>query len=197
MAWVGRNDDDRALIERCVAREPLAWREFVDRFSGTIRAIGRRYLKLKGQLPDDAELDDVCQEVFLDLTRHNYKKLKNYDPTYTPKTYLGVITRTVVHRTLRKRKPALGNPEDMASATSPVNVEGEVMRAEERDEATRALAALPERERELIRLRYLLELDYKGISARLGIPEASVGQLLFRAKQRLREHLKGILGILV
>ena len=49
---VGRNDDDRALIERCAARAPGAWREFVDRFSGTIRAVGRRYLKLKGQLGD-------------------------------------------------------------------------------------------------------------------------------------------------
>ena len=148
-------------------------------------------------MPDDADLDDVMQEVFLAVTRRNHRLLRNYDSTYTVKTYLGVITRTEVHRVLRKRRPVLGAPEDMEAAADPGDLAAEAERAEETDVLSRALEELPERDRELLRLRYLRELDYKGISARLGIPEASIGQLLYRAKERLRERLKGILGILV
>jgi len=195
---VGRNDDDLALVGRCIARDPGAWRAFVDRFAGTIRALARRYLKLAGQMPDDGELDDILQEVFLALTRRNHRLLKNYDPTYTVKTYLGVITRTEVHRILRKKRPSVfGDSADLQAAPDPADLGAEAERSERIDVLTRALEDLPERDRELIRLRYLRELDYKGISARLGIPETSIGQLLFRAKDRLRERLKGILGILV
>jgi len=193
----GRNDEDLALVERCIARDPGAWRSFVDRFAGTIRALARRYLKLAGQMPDDGELDDILQEVFLALTRRNHRLLKNYDPTYTVKTYLGVITRTEVHRVLRKKRPVFGDPAEMQAAADPADHGAEAERTERIDVLTKALEDLPERDRELIRLRYLRELDYKGIAGRLGIPEASIGQLLFRAKDRLRERLKGILGILV
>lgn len=194
---MGRNDEDQELIARCIARDPGAWRAFVDRFAGTIRALARRYLKANGYVPDDGELDDLLQEVFLALTRRDHRLLRNYDATYTVKTYLGVITRTEVHRVLRKKRPVLGAPEEMEAAVGRGDPAAEAERAEELDVLSRALAELPERDRELLRMRYLRELDYRAISARLGISEASLGQLLYRAKERLRERLKGILGILV
>jgi RNA polymerase sigma factor (sigma-70 family) len=113
---VGRNRDDLELVERCVAGEPGAWRQFVDRFAPTVRALARRYLRLHGQMPDSADLDDVVQDVFLALTRREFRLLKNYDPTYTFKTYLGVITRTEVHRILRKKRPLLGGPAELERA---------------------------------------------------------------------------------
>ena len=60
-----------------------------------------------------------------------------------------------------------------------------------------ALDELPDRDAEILRLRFYREMDYKAIAAALRIPEASVGQTLFRAKQRLLDKLRGILGILV
>jgi len=193
---VTRNDQDLALVRRCVAGEPGAWREFVDSFGPTVRALARRYLKLHGRNPDSSELDDVAQEVFLAVTRRDYRLLRNYDPTYTFKTYLGVITRTEVHRVLRKRRPFIAdNPtlEAAAGSETPQDVE----RAEEGEALHRALAALPERDAKILKLRFLRELDYRAIADRLEIPEASVGQTLFRAKQRLLQKLKGILSILV
>ncbi len=111
-------DDDRQLVDRCIARAPGAWRIFVDRFAPTVRALASRYLKLNGQFPDSAELDDVTQDVFMALIHRDYHLLKNYDPTFSFKTYLGVITRTEVHRMLRKRRRMGGRIEDLESEPS-------------------------------------------------------------------------------
>jgi RNA polymerase sigma-70 factor (ECF subfamily) len=195
---VGRNDEDLALVGRCIQGEPGAWRQFVDRFAPTVQALARRYMRLHAYLPDEAEVEDIVQEVFLALTRRDFRLLQNYDPTYTFKTYLGVITRTQVHRTLRKKRPVLGVPEDLEVA-APVEAdaaEGAAL-TEEREVLMEALENLPARDAEILRLRFLREKDYKAIARALKIPEASVGQTLFRAKQRLLDRLKGILGILV
>jgi RNA polymerase sigma-70 factor (ECF subfamily) len=195
---VGRNRDDLELVERCIAGEPGAWRQFVDRFVPTVRALARRYLRLHGQIPDSSELDDVTQDVFLAVTRREFRLLKNYDPTYTFKTYLGVITRTEVHRILRKKRPLLGGPAELErAAPAEADVSVEVERSEEREVLSAAMDELPDRDSEILKLRFLREMDYKTIAATLRIPEASVGQTLFRAKQRLLDKLRGILGILV
>jgi len=195
---VGRNDADQELVQRCIAREPGAWRQFADRFLRTVRALGRRYLKLHGYLPDEGELDDIVQEVFLALNRRDYKLLRNYDPTYTFKTYLGAITRTEVHRVLRKKRPSTAAPEDLeAASAADEDTALEIEREEQKEVLLRALEKLPDRDREILKLRFFRELDYKTIAERLQIPEASVGQTLFRAKQKLLKALRGILGILV
>ena len=195
---MGRNRDDLELVERCVAGEPGAWRQFVDRFAPTVRALARRYLRLHGQMPDSSDLDDVVQDVFLAVTRREFRLLKNYDPTYTFKTYLGVITRTEVHRVLRKKRPLLGGPAELErAAPAGADASAGAERAEEREVLATAMDELPDRDAEILRLRFLREMDYKAIATTLRIPETSVGQTLYRAKQRLLDKLRGILGILV
>lgn len=195
---MARGRDDSELLERCIRREPGAWVEFVDRFKGTVQALARRYLKLNGHLPDEPELEDIVQEVFLAVIRRDFRLLRNYDATYTVKTYLGVITRTEVHRLLRRRRPLVGTEEELEGAgpTAPSSSDG-AADAEEKEVLLRALDELPQRDAEILKLRFLREMDYRAIASALNIPETSVGQTLFRAKQRLVEQLRGLLGILV
>lgn len=187
---MGRNDADLELVERCVRGDPGAWREFVDRFGGVLLALARRYMRLHEQFPDQAELEDVVQDVFVALARGDYRLLRNYDPTYTVTTYLGVITRTQVHRALRKRRPVVGAPEALERAAPGEGRPDALEREEEKDRLARALEALPPRDAEILRLRFLREMDYRAIAAALRMPEASVGQTLTRAKQRLLEKLR-------
>jgi RNA polymerase sigma-70 factor (ECF subfamily) len=195
---VARARDDSELVGRCIRREPGAWVEFVDRFKGTVLALARRYLKLNGHFPDEPELEDIVQEVFLAVVRRDFRLLRNYDPAYTFKTYLGVITRTEVHRLLRRRRPLVGAPEELeGAAASAAETPDGVADAEEKEVLLRALEELPHRDGEILKLRFLRELDYRAIASALNIPESSVGQTIFRAKQRLLERLRGLLGILV
>ena len=111
---------------------------------------------------------------------------------------MGVSTRTEVHRYLRRRRP-LATPADeieASSATAPSSSET-AADAEEKEVLLKALDELPQRDAEILRLRFLREMDYRAIAGLLNIPEASVGQTLYRAKQRLLERLRGLLGILV
>jgi len=195
---VARGRDDTDLLKRCIRREPGAWVEFVDRFKGTVQALARRYLKLNGHVPDEPELEDVVQEVFLAVIRRDFRLLRNYDATYTVKTYLGVITRTEVHRFLRRRRPLAAPVEELegASPSAPASSDG-AADAEEKEVLLKALDDLPPRDAEILRLRFLREMDYRSIAGVMSIPEASVGQTLYRAKQRLVEKLRGLLGILV
>lgn len=190
--------DDKELLSRCIRREPGAWVEFVDRFKGTVQALARRYLKLNGHLPDEPELEDIVQEVFLAVIRRDFRLLRNYDATYTVKTYLGVITRTEVHRLLRRRRPLAATPEELEeNAPSTASSSDGAADKEEKEVLLRALDELPQRDAEILRLRFLREMDYRTIAGVLNIPETSVGQTLYRAKQRLVEKLRGFLGILV
>jgi len=146
---------------------------------------------MHGAFVDESEIDDVTQDVFLALTRRNYHLMKNYDPTYAVTTYLGVITRTEVHRTLRKRRRHMARLDDMdvpaeaEESSARLQAEG----AERADALEQALSEIAPRDAEILRLRYLQERDYKSIARALRIPEASVGQTLFRAKKRLLEKL--------
>jgi len=188
---VGRNDEAQALAHRCIAREPGAWREFVDLYAPTVKALARRYMRLHGRYPDESSLEDVLQELMLAITRRDYRLLRNYDPTYSFKTYLGVITRTEVHRQLRRKRPQLGNPEELeAAAPVTADASGAAEKLEEQELLEAALARLPERDALILRLRFMREQDYRQIAAALGIPEGSVGQTLFRAKQKLLAELR-------
>ncbi len=188
---VGRNDEALALTRRCIAREPGAWREFVDVFAPTVKALARRYLRLHGQFPDESVLEDMLQEVMLAVTRKDYKLLRNYDPTFSFKTYLGVITRTEVHRLLRKKRPQLSEPDELeAAAPVEADASGGAERAEERELLEAALGRLPPRDATILKLRFMREFDYRQIAEALNIPEASVGQTLFRAKQKLLAELR-------
>jgi len=190
---VGRNDDDLELVRRCIAREPGAWRDFVDRFAATARIVARRYLKLHGRAHE--EVDDTVQDVFVAITRRDFRLLKNYDPRYTFKTYLGVITRTEVYRQLRKKRPIPGDPADLdRNVAEGTDATEAVAAAEEQEALIAALDSLPARDAEILRLRFLREMEYTAIAQTMRIPEASVGQTLFRAKRKLLEKLRRLEG---
>jgi RNA polymerase sigma factor (sigma-70 family) len=65
----------------------------------------------------------------------------------------------------------------------------ELLADEQRATLARALAALPERYRVPLALRYHAEMSYGEIASRLGVTREQVGIALFRAKERLRRAL--------
>ena len=74
----------------------------------------------------------------------------------------------------------------MAAGSSPLE---EMMAEEARGALLRALAALPDRYRVPLALRYHAELTYAEIAGQLGLTREAVAVNLFRAKQRLRRAL--------
>ena len=58
----------------------------------------------------------------------------------------------------------------------------------DRDEVENLLAELPPVEAAIVKLFYLEQKQYKEISAELNIPENSIGPILHRARQRLKNR---------
>jgi RNA polymerase sigma factor (sigma-70 family) len=95
----------------------------------------------------------------------------------------GWISRIVVNeaRRGRRRPPAVEVPE---AAYTNGHVEGAAVRA--------ALAALPERQRLALFLRYYADLDYAAIAEALGITRGTVSATLHAAHSNLQTQLEEV-----
>ncbi len=84
-------------------------------------------------------------------------------------------------RRLRRELPLLGHPSEGA----PVEVTGEL-----EPWLVEALATLSPRQRTALALRYVEDLDVRGIAERMGCSEGTVKSQLSRGTERLRQHAR-------
>jgi RNA polymerase sigma-70 factor (ECF subfamily) len=133
----------------------------------------------------------VAQEVFL----RAYRGLGRFRGQSSFKTWLyQIATNTArTHAAKRRSRPEEavgsfggGDPNEAPVAVSAEDLEASVVL---RDRLDRALAALPEEQRQAIVLRDVEGFDYKEIAEMLSIPIGTVESRIFRARQRLRELL--------
>jgi RNA polymerase sigma-70 factor (ECF subfamily) len=186
---------EAALVRRCADGDAGAWAVFVDAYGPLVRALARRMLARRLGRAADTEVDEIVAEVFLALVRRERILLHRFDPTYRLSTYLGVICRTEVLRHLRRGRRRPLPVEDLGHMPAREGDDGPAaaLARSERDAALATLRAalgdLEERDRLLLTLRFLDGQDYRAIGAALDLNPQSVGQLLTRAKARLRERV--------
>lgn len=138
---------------------------------------------------DPAAAEDLTSIVFLEAWRHRARTVLSTD---TARPLLLGIARNVVHgqwRTRRRHRAAVDRL-GRATADRPSHDDDSVERlaAAERLAVVRErLAALPEREREVLVLVALSDLTYVEASAVLGVPVGTVRSRLSRARARLQD----------
>jgi RNA polymerase sigma-70 factor (ECF subfamily) len=130
--------------------------------------------------PDDAE--DLTARVFLKAwtKRHRYRRdLAAFG------TWLLVIARNeaIDHLRSRKEHEPLESADPVAAGDRPEERAG---RHDDARRLTRFLRALPERERELLALKYGAGLTNRAIAKLSGLTESHVGTLLHRTIESLR-----------
>lgn len=135
--------------------------------------------------PDLAE--DVVAETFLIA----HEKRHSYDPARgEPLPWLYGIATNVLRKHVRTEKRAL------RAVSGQVDSEDLGQRAADRVDAERSmrraaavLAGLPRRQRDVLLLFAVAELEYAEIAAALGIPLGSVQSALHRARTKVRAAL--------
>jgi RNA polymerase sigma factor (sigma-70 family) len=133
--------------------------------------------------PDEAE--DAAQQVFLSAHR---SMLGGTEPR-EPAAWLGTIARNECRARIRARMTtplALVEERDAAA----IDVEHAAAQRAEIEALCAALAELPQHQREAIVLREFYGLSYEEVQAALGITDAAVESLLFRARKRLQRELR-------
>ncbi len=177
---------DRGLLTRCVANEPGAWRDFVDRFLGLFVHVVNHTAHARS-VPLSADLvDDLCAEVFVRLLEDDYAILRRFRGHSSLATYLTVIARRIVVKEMARRRmaEAMGH---VSAHTEPITTDHHEVRIQNRDEVERLLSNLQPNEAEIVRRYHLQGSSYREISRDLGVPENTIGPTLSRARQRLRE----------
>jgi RNA polymerase sigma-70 factor (ECF subfamily) len=101
-------------------------------------------------------------------------------------TWLMAIARNVAVDHYRRRRPEAPLEEAVAVAAAGSGPEELAERRSDMERLGGLIAALPERERELIALKYGSELNNREIARLTGLSESNVGTRLHRAVQTLR-----------
>lgn len=103
------------------------------------------------------------------------------------------ITRVAMNqvRSRHRHLAVAGRKRHLLVAGAPSDPSGEVA---DRLDVARALAVLTDRQREVVTLRYGLDLDLAAIAAQLGIAEGTVKATLHQARAILAGHLDAPTG---
>ena len=121
--------------------------------------------------------EDLLQETLLQAARRPGRATG----AVSPRAWLFTLARNVGVTALRRRKPTAALPQDVPASNG---------REDPRlDRLRRAIAELPDHQREALELRLSDELSYEEIAAVLEIPVGTVRSRLHHAVRRLREAM--------
>lgn len=152
-----------------------------DPFAQPEALVRRLYSYVAYAVGDGPDAEDLTSEAFERGLRYR----QSYDPSRgSPLTWLiGIARRCIADRAVRPQPIPVEHVDDEASRE---DVEGEaVLRVAVRD----AVARLPERDRELVALRYGADLTARQIAELLELKTNAVEVALHRLHAKLRDDL--------
>ena len=173
---------DGEYVRRLIAEDPETERHFTEYFGDLLS------LKLRSRLRSPALVEDARQETFVRVLTALKKKGSLASPESLG-AFVNAVCNNVLLETYRSngRTTALDEETDEPPAADP-SVEWQVLKLEERVKVREALAALPPKDKDLIRWLFFEERDKDDICRELHVDREYLRVLLHRAKQRFRER---------
>lgn len=148
----------------------------------------RQLVRLSALLVRDiGTAEEVVQDAFVAL-HGRWRRLRDADKAlaYLRQTVVNRSRSVLRHRGVVDRHAARERPPDPLPSA-----EGPVLARDRREAVLDALCALPERQREVLVLRYYLDLSESDIAVTLGISRGAVKSHASRAATALRRTLDG------
>lgn len=172
-------DPDADLVRRIGEGDPRAVRTLVDRHAGRMLTLARR------MLGDEAEAEDVAQEVFLRV----WRTAARWKPGSAKfETWMHRVALNLCYDRLRRRRERTMEtlPERIDESPSAFDA---VSAADRTRRVEAAIAALPERQRAAIALSVHQELSNVEAAAAMEVSVEALESLLSRARRALRAAL--------
>ena len=180
-----RTPVDSALINRAKLGDILAFEAIVERYYARCLRFAR------GMLRNDADADDVVQETFVRLYRAlpRYEERQRFDSWIF--RILGNCCRTAntVHQ--RRETQDVTDEHTLQRLPSPDRPDA-VFENEWGDEVRRALAEVPDYNREIFLLHYVEGFSYEEIERITGVRQSALKMRVKRASDFLRARLAGV-----
>jgi RNA polymerase sigma-70 factor (ECF subfamily) len=177
-----RYEFDRAYVDRLVAEDPETEQHFTRYFGDLLT------LKLRSRLRSAAQVEDAKQETFVRVLA----TLKRKGGIASPEA-LGAFVNSVCSNVLFElyRSGSRITPLDEEydePDTRRAGAEATLMAAEEETRVRAALAGLPQKDRDVLRLLFFEERDKDAICRELNVDRNYLRVLLHRAKAHFRDR---------
>ncbi len=192
--------DEAALLGRCADGDDDAWSEFLRRYGAFLDYMVRRALVSArgGKLPAPHEVSDIRDEIVAWLLDKDGRVLRTYRGESRITSWLGVVVGRRARRIARRgqglRQKTVSLDALTADATSHLAADAESSKSPREAALAKladALEQLPERDRILLRGAFYEKRSYTELAEEIGVRTDSVGQLLYRAKRKLKKNLGG------
>lgn len=176
MALPAAMEDERALAERALGGDELAFRQLYRRHTPRLFQLVRRLLG-----GHDADAEDAVQDTWLKAT----ERLGDFRWECAFGTWLCAIGLNVAREQMRRRsrRPEVEWPEDHEPPQAPRLTRVDPMDLE------KAIAALPDGYRTVLVLHDVEGYTHEEIGATLGVAAGTSKSQLFWARQAVRETL--------
>ena len=179
-----------ALVRRAATGDARAWDAIVAEYGGLVWSVAR------GFRFSDAQTADAVQTTWLRLVEHlseirEPERLAGWLRTTARRACLATLREAGREQPTDCADRDRGTAEDRSGVAAEPGPELCALRRDQELLVRRAVATLPERQRELIELLVASPApSYQQISAGLGIPVGSIGPTRARALARLRAALE-------
>lgn len=179
--------EDRRLLDGCLQANPAAWEAFLGRFSGLLAHVVGRTATQRGVQLSAGDRDDIVADVLGTCLHDEAHALRRFAGRSSLPTYLAVIARRVAVRTLlaAAARPAVDSPTARPTEREPGG------HLADREGLESLLDRLDADEARLVRLHLVEARSYGEISRITGLPLASIGPILSRAREKLRRMQAG------
>ena len=146
----------------------------------------RLYNYFRYRLGDESVAEELTSAVLEKAWTKRYRYRKDRAAF---STWLFAIARNEAITYFRKRQITL--PISMAEEAAGETTEKMAEQSQDLSYLSHLLADLPEREREIISLKFGADLNNREIAIVMKVSESNVGTILSRVLQRLREQMEG------
>jgi RNA polymerase sigma-70 factor (ECF subfamily) len=190
--------DDLEFVQRCVKGDTQAWNDFIAKYSHLIYNYIYSALKIKGAKdPEQDNVNDLFQEIFLLLRNDNFQKLK----TFKAKNGCSLaswLRQVVVNFTvdyLRRAKAAVSLDEEgedgfslkeTLAADIPHPVEG-LIREEQLLPLEDCIAELDTQDKFFLEMHFHREINLDGLKDLFGVSRPALDMRKSRLIDRLKD----------
>jgi RNA polymerase sigma-70 factor (ECF subfamily) len=144
---------------------------------------------LRNKFPDHPDIDDLVQETYARLLQ-----AREQHPVRSPKSFLFATARNAAFDFFRRRKIAaidgIAEIDRLSVLEERPGVAETVCHAQELELLDQAIAALPERCRQVLTLRKIHGQSHREIAGKFGISEHTVNAQIAIGVLRLRDFLR-------
>ncbi len=179
-----KNMTDEELIKQVKNGNAHAFRFLVSKHQNLVLHIAGRIVQR------NADLEDVCQDVFLKVYQH----IEKFKGDCKLSTWIATIAYNSSISYLRKfRKSEWQTVENLEDVRHEGAVDYDVVERSDLHRYIRGqIEFLPLHYRTVLTLYHLEEFSYQDIEKITGMPEGTIKSYLFRARKLLKEKLKSV-----